>query len=124
MKQTPTESVIKKLNALRKTLSKEEQDVLDRIVLAATAQEGEVTAHGMTPRPAPRPAERLAGRQTPAPTPRPETGPDEVVAHGMQTRPETRPETRPWDRPQGRNATSPTPRLAQDPVTGEYKPQV
>jgi hypothetical protein len=72
---------------MRATLSNDEQKILDRIVLATSAGEDEVSAHAMTPKA----AERLSGRMTPKATEKLSSratyaanpDEDEVAAHAM-----------------------------------------
>ncbi|MCO6451634.1 MAG: hypothetical protein J5I90_12680, partial [Caldilineales bacterium] len=69
--QQSTKRVLKKLSALRATLSDEEQVILDGYILDSAS---EVTAHSMT--------ERI----TPGVTPAADAGPDEMMAHSMTER--------------------------------------
>ncbi|MCL4559007.1 MAG: hypothetical protein M1281_00120 [Chloroflexi bacterium] len=72
--------LVKKLNAMRATLKKDERDLLDDMILSRTAMSDEVAAHAMskervTPKITPAPDERIASRIA--------AQDEEVVAHAM-----------------------------------------
>jgi len=93
--------VAKKLSALRQTLRKDEQRILDRMIVGEAS---EVELHAMRPRTQP----RATPRAQPRATPRAQPEASEVELHAMK--PRTQPRATPRAQPRATPRT--TPRLA------------